>query len=383
MEDYTTQQGTVLPESQQLLLHEFAAAGSILYSDERVPLRSGDSSHMYVSCREDFTDNPDILARVGMEIIQRVRAECRHQGIKKTPCFIGIPTAGTALAMAPSYAVTPAYGYRRDIAFRLMREARKAHGKHAGWVNGTSREDQFYFTVDDGLPSESLAAKLGRLDEDGYPVRDMPHIVFADCRDHDVETLRRQGRDVILVRGVLGADAPYEAGLRIGKAVRAHLRRHDIRKTPCLIGVSTGGTRLAGAASLAVPVDPSIRPQNLAFRIMREVWETRGERTGWVDGVLDNEKYIYVSVENVITSGGSLMMNLRRLHEDGYDVRNMLHVVLVDRQFGGVEALRKQGFKVIPIFKILDIAEFYRKLRFLDDVRLCEVRREVYLRNAA
>lgn len=59
-----------------------------------------------------------------------------------------------------------------------------------------------------------------------------------------------------------------------------------------------------------------------------------------------------VLVEDVITTGGSLLKSLQRVREAGLVPLGVL--VLVDREEGGREAIEKEGLRVVSLFKKSD-----------------------------
>ena len=148
--------------------------------------------------------------------------------------------------------------------------------------------------------------------------------------------------------------------LRVGEEIAGAVMRLQINtpgpgRQPCLIGIPAAGTPLAAAASLwAIRYRPN---WNLCFRQMRQKHKDHGrpEHRRWVDGKPDQIAHQYFTVDNTITDGGSKLETIERLKEDKYPVGGMAHIILVDRQEGGVERLRKQGIKVVPIFSLSDI----------------------------
>lgn len=182
------------PEMRQLVrgLHD---VGFVRWSDASFTLKSGVPSHVYVYGREDLTDNPDVLARLGSVIARRLEEEIPVPAGKKL-CLIGIPTAGTPLAQAA------ADGSDGFIIFRIMREMKKEYGAHGKTiVNG--RPDparHVYATIDNVVTdgeSKIEAAKLLR--EDGYPADDMIHVILVDRGNGGVERLRREGLKVVVI----------------------------------------------------------------------------------------------------------------------------------------------------------------------------------------
>ncbi|MFM2339725.1 MAG: hypothetical protein RLZZ360_361 [Candidatus Parcubacteria bacterium] len=122
----------------------------------------------------------------------------------------------------------------------------------------------------------------------------------------------------------------------------------------------------------------------LGYRIMREkLKETHGatgQRGYWVNGRPNPEHHIYFTIENVVTSGGSLLEALERLESnDGYDVKAMTHFVFMDRQQGEVTHLRHEGYTIHSFFELLDVVWVLSQLdiKGWDSDRLAKVKAEI------
>jgi orotate phosphoribosyltransferase len=53
-------------------------------------------------------------------------------------------------------------------------------------------------------------------------------------------------------------------------------------------------------------------------------------------------------LEDVVTTGGTLLQVIERVKSQGFEVG--LVATVVDRQEGGVEALAAQGYKLVAVF---------------------------------
>jgi uridine monophosphate synthetase len=71
-----------------------------------------------------------------------------------------------------------------------------------------------------------------------------------------------------------------------------------------------------------------------------------------------------VLVEDVITSGGSILKAVEALRNEGLLVTDA--VVLVDRKQGGVEALLKEGIRVHPVLDIYEVMDLLKSNGFVD-----------------
>ena len=81
--------------------------------------------------------------------------------------------------------------------------------------------------------------------------------------------------------------------------------------------------------------------------------EAKGHGTGaWIEG-LDLPKGTKVTVlEDVVTTGGSAIKAAEKLRDAGYVVNRV--VAIVDRQEGGIEAMKDAGLELRSIFTLED-----------------------------
>lgn len=111
-------------------------------------------------------------------------------------------------------------------------------------------------------------------------------------------------------------------------------------------------TFLAGVPYAALPI-ASIAASKLRQPMVYPRKEAKQHGTGQlVEGVFELGQQA-VMVEDVITSGGSLLITREALQGVGLVADQA--VVLVDREQGGVEALQKQGLQVYPILKFSEM----------------------------
>ncbi|MFM2424442.1 MAG: hypothetical protein RLZZ70_833 [Candidatus Parcubacteria bacterium] len=172
-----------------------------------------------------------------------------------------------------------------------------------------------------------------------------------------------------------------QCGRFIGKRI-CDLLSSDEKRRPIVIGIPTAAT---GFAACVTHYNPRVfgreRP---GFRIMREKLKQNhgatGQRGYWVNGRPDQERHIYFTIENVVTSGGSLLEALERLESnDSYDVKAMTHFVFMDRQQGGVARLRREGYTIHSFFELLDVVWVLSQLdiKGWDGDRLAKVKAEI------
>jgi orotate phosphoribosyltransferase len=176
--------------------------GLVRYDSKGFIFRSGIRSNVYVSGRNDVTDNPDLGWFIGRKIAKTVREN--FQKGDKQPCLIFIPTAGTGLAAAASL-VSFWEGIEdpenRCLTYRIMRESVKSHGAGAtAWVNGDYDDNHTFWGGDNVITdagSKILAAE--RLVKSGYPAYDMPWLIFVDRHQGGIRKMQEHGFKRIIV----------------------------------------------------------------------------------------------------------------------------------------------------------------------------------------
>jgi uridine monophosphate synthetase len=147
-------------------------------------------------------------------------------------------------------------------------------------------------------------------------------------------------------------------GFLFGKVVAQEVNElADPARKPIIIGIPTAATSLAAASSYASWFCEF--PRVLGYRVMREKQKNHGANgSSWVNGSPRSDQE-YFTIENVVTSGNSLKENLERMAADGYMVKEMHHLVAVDREQGGVELLRREGYHVHVLFTLREITQTY------------------------
>jgi uridine monophosphate synthetase len=118
----------------------------------------------------------------------------------------------------------------------------------------------------------------------------------------------------------------------------------------------------------AVPYAALPAAANIAFSSQKPMIYPRKEAkthgTGkMVEGNFKSGQKALV-IEDVITTGGSILTAIETLQNEGIVVKDV--VVLVDRQQGGDEALAKAGFELHPILTIRQIMEILLKEKCID-----------------
>lgn len=182
-------------ECDKPLIRIIGERGIVYWSDEPITFKSGIKSHVYVSGRSDLTGDQAALSTIGNILRARaVRALPQEIVSRRRIQFIGIPTAGTPLAVAAAISI----GRGMIAGCRIMREVKKSHGNDHRWVDGEPRSDEYYVTVDNVITDgQSKLEAIARLREDGYSVKKMLHLIFVDRNQGGMETLRTIGYNAV------------------------------------------------------------------------------------------------------------------------------------------------------------------------------------------
>jgi orotate phosphoribosyltransferase len=126
-----------------------------------------------------------------------------------------------------------------------------------------------------------------------------------------------------------------------------------IKKSPKKIssvgGMTLGADPLVTAASVVSHLEGSPIP---AFIVRKEA---KGHGTGnYIEGKSNLEPGGYVAlVEDVVTTGGTLIKVIERVENEGFKVG--LVVTVVDREEGGAEVLAQAGYPLQSIFTRTDL----------------------------
>ncbi len=130
-----------------------------------------------------------------------------------------------------------------------------------------------------------------------------------------------------------------ELGERIAaRALDAEGERPDL-----LAGPELGAVALAASASLA---------SGLPFLIVRKDAKGYGTERR-LEGVHSPGQRVCL-VEDVVTTGGAALAAVEALREAGLECRTV--VCVVDREEGGADALARMAVRLMPLFRVADIA---------------------------
>ena len=167
--------------------------------------------------------------------------------------------------------------------------------------------------------------------------------------------------------------------LAVGKKITdiVHTMDND-GKQPCLIGVPMAGIALATAASLVDAQQARDPARAICYRIMRQQRKQHGAHRFWVDGRPDFDRHAYITIDNVVSDGGSKIEAGGRLIEDGYPAKEMPQIIFIDRQQGATQLLIKAGYRAPTIvFNLLDMTHAYRELGLWSSSSVDKVEEEI------
>ena len=127
----------------------------------------------------------------------------------------------------------------------------------------------------------------------------------------------------------------------------------DILKNYPEIKAVGGPTMGADPIAASVAVVSFFEKKPLNSFIVRKEPKGYGKKL-WIEGSKNLEKGCNVAIlEDVITTGGSILKAIKVVEEEGYNVA--LVIVLVDREEGGKENIEKEGYKLVSVFKKSEI----------------------------
>jgi len=120
--------------------------------------------------------------------------------------------------------------------------------------------------------------------------------------------------------------------------------------------------RLAGVPYAALPL-AAVAADRMAVPLIYPRKEVKAHGTGQLIEGAFQPGQVVVLLEDVITSGGSLMTAAETLRAAGLIVQDA--IVLVDRKQGGISALAEEGLRVhavLDIFEILDVLKAHTRI---------------------
>ncbi len=128
-------------------------------------------------------------------------------------------------------------------------------------------------------------------------------------------------------------------------------RRPRIAPFDLVAGVPFGGLHLATAFSLLTETPMIyVRPG--------------GEKDHRIEGRYEEGQTVLV-IDDLITTGGSILETAGILEAHGLKVRDV--IVLVDREQGATERLRRRGYNLVPILRLTVMLNYYYNTGLIDE----------------
>jgi orotate phosphoribosyltransferase len=189
--------GRVFDTTDLHLLRLMHDDGFVGVKDRPVTLRSGIKSRVYVAGRSDLTESPALMGLVGKKICQVIHQHWTNPD--QSACLVGIPTAGTTLAIAAAMMSVWAYG-GPPVLCRQMRPVKKTHGEDQTWVEGKPDVVHHHYWLLDNVATsgDSVLEAERKLLEDGYPAKP-PVFIWIDRQQGGVERLKAAGFEQVVV----------------------------------------------------------------------------------------------------------------------------------------------------------------------------------------
>jgi len=139
-----------------------------------------------------------------------------------------------------------------------------------------------------------------------------------------------------------------EGAYLVGKLMFEIIKEYN-EKIEAVGGPTLGADPIATSISLVSYLENS--PIN-AF-IVRKEPKGHGKKL-WIEGNKNLKKGCNVAiVEDVITTGGSILKAINIVKNEGYKIGPI--IVLVDREEGGRENIEKEGYQLFSVFKKSDL----------------------------
>lgn len=147
----------------------------------------------------------------------------------------------------------------------------------------------------------------------------------------------------------------------LARMIACQAKKKMPRGTPRILflGAPTAGTPLAVAAGLLGDGTGF----QMGSRMVRSKPKGHGAHRKWIDGAYDGAEF-YVMVDNAISSGTTLRGQIGNLAKSGYNIKELYYLILIDREQGGIEALRKAGYMIDSLLDLSDICKAFGVLGF-------------------
>ena len=127
---------------------------------------------------------------------------------------------------------------------------------------------------------------------------------------------------------------------------------------------------ICGVPYAALPMAPAMSLESyLPLIIKRKEAKSYGTKK-LIEGIYEKGQNCLL-VEDVITSGKSLVETIEEVENEGIKVSDI--VVVLDRQQGGKEKLEAKGYKVHSLFNISEVVEILREVNYIDDEEVARI----------
>lgn len=136
----------------------------------------------------------------------------------------------------------------------------------------------------------------------------------------------------------------FEAQPKVLESIAIHLADLIPAETEIIAGLEMGGIPIVTALSLKTGIPAAfVRKKAKEYGTCRvsEGSELRGKKV--------------LIIEDVITSGGQVVLSAEDIRNDGGNIIGCLCVI--DRQQGGTEALHNAGIKLTPLFTMTELKQ--------------------------
>lgn len=158
------------------------------------------------------------------------------------------------------------------------------------------------------------------------------------------------------------ADLIWQIGGEFAEKIRALTQNPQSRQT--VIGVPDTATPLALSTVLYSSREETGSPMH--YLLLRNEGKVYGSASpSYLIGKKYNDHCEYNLIDDVVASGLSKWKSLQKLEGEGITVQRI--IAFFDRQQGGVELLKKEGYPVHSVFKLLDVTAFYLQEGFITE----------------
>lgn len=130
--------------------------------------------------------------------------------------------------------------------------------------------------------------------------------------------------------------------------------KHEVAKVDRVAGVPTAGLPFATLVSYKL---------GLPLIYVRKEQKAHGKGK-MIEGILRKGDNVLI-IDDLITTGGSLINSVNNVREEGGIVRDV--AVFLDREQGGKENLKKVGVELHSILSIMELMRYLREQDFLDE----------------